>query len=154
MNRRIFMRGTLAGGLLAVAAGAGLLKPGRVLAGAWPKGAFAADTVEAGVESYFGMTQAQETDAIEFKAPLQAENGAVVPVKVTTTLPDPQSIAIVVEKNPSPFASALELMGAEGYYSARIKMGETSKVSCYVKSGGKLYQVSQQIKVTVGGCGG
>lgn len=148
------MRGTLAGGLLAVAAGAGLLKPGRVLAGAWPKGAFDADTVEGGVESFFGTSQAQETDAIEFKAPLQAENGAVVPVKVTTTLPDPQSIAIVVEKNPSPFASALELTGAEGYYSARIKMGETSKVSCYVKSAGKLYQVSQQIKVTVGGCGG
>ncbi len=75
-------------------------------------------------------------------------------MKVTTTLPDPQAIAIVVEKNPSPFASSLELMGAEGYYSARIKMGETSKVTCYVKSGEKLYQVSQQIKVTVGGCGG
>lgn len=148
------MRGTLAGGLLAVAAGAGLLKPGRVLAGAWPKGAFDADTVEGGVESFFGTSQAQETDAIEFKAPLQAENGAVVPVKVTTTLPDPQAIAIVVEKNPAPFASSLELMGAEGYYSARIKMGETSKVTCYVKSGEKLYQVSQQIKVTVGGCGG
>ena len=44
--------------------------------------------------------------------------------------------------------------GAEGYFSARMKMGKTSDVKVYVKSGGKLHMASQQIKVTVGGCGG
>ncbi len=32
--------------------------------------------------------------------------------------------------------------------------GETSPVNCYVKAGGKVYKTSQEIKVTVGGCGG
>jgi len=46
------------------------------------------------------------------------------------------------------------LSGAEGYFSARMKMGKSSEVKVYVRSGGKLFTASQQIKVTVGGCGG
>jgi sulfur-oxidizing protein SoxY len=43
---------------------------------------------------------------------------------------------------------------AGGMFSARIKMGQTSPVNCYVKAGGKVYKASQEVKVTVGGCGG
>ncbi len=154
MKRRVFLRGTLAGGVLVVAAGAGLLRPVRVLASSWPAGAFESETPQGGLSAYFGTSEAQDSDGITLKAPLQAENGAVVPVKVETTLPEPEAIAIVVDKNPLPFVTSLEVGGALGYYSARIKMGETSQVRCYVKSGGKLHHVAQEIKVTVGGCGG
>ena len=44
--------------------------------------------------------------------------------------------------------------GAEGYFSARMKMAQTSDVYAVVKSGGKLYMAKQNIKVTVGGCWG
>ena len=36
INRRTFLKGTVAGSVLAVAASAGLLTPTRVLAAAWP----------------------------------------------------------------------------------------------------------------------
>ena len=38
--------------------------------------------------------------------------------------------------------------------SVRIKMGESSPVRAVVKAGGKLYSVSKEVKVTIGGCGG
>ncbi|MHB1142279.1 MAG: thiosulfate oxidation carrier protein SoxY [Sulfuricaulis sp.] len=44
--------------------------------------------------------------------------------------------------------------GADGYFSARMKMGQTSDVVAVVKAGGKLYTAKQNVKVTVGGCGG
>ena len=154
MKRRTFLKGSMATSALAVAAGAGLLKPTRVLAAAWPEAAFAADKMDAAVKALFGSSDATESGDIKIKAPLQAENGAVVPLKVETSLPA-EMIAIVAEKNPSPLTTAVDLSGgAKGFYSARIKMGQTSDVYAFVKAGGKLYHAKQQIKVTVGGCGG
>jgi sulfur-oxidizing protein SoxY len=92
---------------------------------------------------------------IQIKAPLQAENGAVVPIKVETSLADVKSIAIMVAKNPTPLATKVDLAGgATGYYSTRVKMGQTSDVIAYVNSGGKVFKNSAMVKVTVGGCGG
>jgi sulfur-oxidizing protein SoxY len=73
-----------------------------------------------------------------------------------TSLADVEAIAIIVAKNPSPFATSLQMAAgsAGGMFSARIKMGQTSPVNCYVKAGGKVYKTSQEVKVTVGGCGG
>ena len=154
MKRRTFIKGSVASGALVVAAGAGLLKPGQVLAGDWPNAAFDAKKMDEAVKSLFGTSDAAESGDIKIKAPLQAENGAVVPLKVETSLPA-EWIAIVAEKNPSPLTTAVDLTGgAAGYYSARIKMGQTSDVYAYVKAGGKVYMAKQQIKVTVGGCGG
>lgn len=153
MQRRVFLKGGLAASAVAVAASAGLLKPARALA-AWPKSAFEAKSVEDALKSLYGAPAAEAGDAIKIKAPLQAENGAVVPIAVTTTLPDPESISIMVKENPSPLIITAHLTGAVGYLSARMKMGKTSDVKVFVKSGGKVHVASQNIKVTVGGCGG
>ena len=155
LNRRTFLKGTLAGGVLTVAASAGLLTPTQVLAAAWPKSAFDAKTMDAAASGLYGNAAASPNSAITIKAPLQAENGAVVPIDVITTLPNVESIAIFVEKNTAPLISSVALMnGAQGYFRARMKMGKTSDVKVIVKAGGKLYSATQQIKVTVGGCGG
>lgn len=154
MHRRIFLKGSLASGVVAIAAGAGLLRPARVLAAEWPKDAFASKSVEDALKSLYGNAQTAASGSIKIKAPLQAENGAVVPISVTTTLPNVQSIAVMVEKNPQPLVASISLNGAEGFFSARMKMGSTSDVHCLVRSGGKLYSTKQNIKVTVGGCGG
>ena len=155
-NRRTFLKGTLAGGVLTVAASAGLLRPTRVLAAAWPKSAFEAKTMDTAISGLYGNAQSTADDsAITIKAPLQAENGAVVPITVSTTLSNVESIAILVEKNPAPLVCSVMLMnGAQGFFSARMKMGKTSDVKAVVKAGGKLYSASKQVKVTVGGCGG
>lgn len=155
MKRRIFMQGTLAGGVLAVAAGAGLLKPVRVLAGEWPAAAFNAESPGAALQALFGTDSAAESDQIKLKAPIQAENGAVVPIKIETTVENPQAIAVVVEGNPRPLVLSLDIgAGAGGYLSGRVKMGQTSSVVAYVKSGDQLFKTSQEVKITVGGCGG
>jgi len=155
MKRRNFLKGTLAGGVLTVAAGSGLLRPTAVLAAEWPKGAFDAKSAEDAVKGLYGASSATDNAAVKLTAPLQAENGAVVPIKVDTGMAGVESIAIVVEKNPRPLATSVDLSGsATGYYSTRIKMGATSKVTAYVKAGGKLHTASTTVKVTVGGCGG
>ena len=154
MKRRIFLKGSLAAGTLAVAAGAGMLTPTRVLASTWPKAAFESKTETDALNAFFGTSEVEQGDQVSIKAPLQAENGAVVPIKVMTSLEGVEAIAIITIKNPSPYTTSLQVAGAGGLYSTRIKMGQTSPVNCYVKAGGKLYLASQEIKVTVGGCGG
>jgi sulfur-oxidizing protein SoxY len=155
LNRRTFLKGSLAGGVLTVAASAGLLKPTQVLAAAWPKSAFDAKTMDDAMNGLFGSANATASSAIAIKAPLQAENGAVVPIAVTASMPNVESIAILVEKNATPLICSVALTnGAQGYFSARMKMAKTSDVKVVVKAGGKLHMATQQIKVTLGGCGG
>jgi len=91
---------------------------------------------------------------IAITAPDIAENGAVVPIAVTSKIPNTQSISIVAEKNPFPLAATFDLSGgSEGYVSTRIKMGQTSNVHVVVKADGKLYTAVKEVKVTIGGCG-
>lgn len=154
-QRRTFLKGTLASGAIVLAAGAGLLKPTRVLAAEWPKGAFEAKTVDEALKGLYGGASSNASKDITIKAPLQAENGSVVPITISTNLKNVESIGVLVEKNATPLVASVALSnGATGYFSARMKMGKTSDVKVYIKSGGKIYTASQQIKVTVGGCGG
>jgi len=154
MKRRIFLKGTLATGALGVAAGTGLLSPRRVLA-AWSKEAFEAKDVNSALSSLLGSSDLTASDKVKIKAPDIAENGAVVPVSVSTDMEGVESINIVVEKNPNPMTANFVLgTGAIANVSTRIKMGKTSSVLAVVKAGGKLYSTGKEVKVTIGGCGG
>ena len=154
MQRRTFLQGSLAGGAVAVAVGAGLLSPRNVLA-AWPSAAFEAKSVQDAMSSLFGSADSTASGDIQIKAPDIAENGAVVPVSVTTGIAGVSSIAVIAEKNGSPLAANFELASnAKGYISTRIKMGKTSDVIAVVKAGGKAYSARKNVKVTIGGCGG
>ena len=152
--RRTFLRNTLATAVLAAAGSAGLFSPNRALAAEWPKDAFTAKKLEDAVQALFGSATMSPSASIKLKAPAQAENSAQVQIQVSAELPNVEAIAILVEKNPSPLVAHASFNGAEGYFSARMKMAQTSDVVAVVKSGGKLYSARQNIKVTVGGCGG
>lgn len=154
MKRRVFLKGSLAAGTVGVAVGAGLLTPQAVLA-AWPKAAFEAKKVDEALNGAMGSASTEASDAIKIKAPDIAENGAVVPVSVNTSLGSVESIAIMAEQNASPLVATFALgAGAQPDISTRIKMGKTSDVIAVVKSGGKLYAARKGVKVTIGGCGG
>jgi len=154
MKRRIFLKGSLATGAAGMAISAGLLTPRMVLA-AWPKSAFEAKTVDEAVNGLFGSSTLSGSDKIKIKAPDIAENGAVVPISVTTDIAGAESISVIVEKNASPLAASFILgTGTEGYVSTRIKMGKTSSVIAVVKAGDKLHSAGKEVKVTIGGCGG
>ncbi len=154
MKRRVFLKGSLASGMVAVAVGAGLISPRQVLA-AWPKGAFEAKSVSDAMNGVVGTDLAPASDAIKLDAPDIAENGAVVPVKVTAEMDGVESITILAEKNQTPLIASFNLAaGTQGFISTRIKMGQTSNVIAVVKAGGKVYSARKEVKVTIGGCGG
>ncbi len=154
MKRRLFLKGTVAGGTLAVAVGAGLLAPRQVLA-AWPQGAFEAKSVGDALNGLFGGDLTEPSSDIQIKAPDIAENGAVVPVSISAGMAGVEAISLVVEKNGTPLAATFNLTSnARPDVSTRIKMSQTSNVIAVVKAGGKMYSARKEVKVTIGGCGG
>ena len=153
-QRRILLKGSLTASALGVAVGAGLLVPGSVLA-AWPEKAFKAKAMPEMLQELMGAGAAEESGDIKIKAPDIAENGAVVPVTITTSIAGVESIALIAVNNPAPLIASYDLgEGAEGFVSTRIKMGKSGDVVAVVKSGGKLYSAKKEVKVTIGGCGG
>ena len=129
--------------------------PRALLAAAWPDKAFAATEADDAMSELLGTSQTAPSDQIMLKVPEIAENGAVVPVTIKTTLGDVESISIVVRKNPRPLAATFEILtGTQPEISSRIKMAETSEVIAVVKTGSGLYSKSREVKVTIGGCGG
>ena len=155
MKRRIFLKGTLAGSAVALAAGAGLLNPRQVLA-AWPKAAFEAKGLSAAMKGIAGTDTAAGSTDIVIKAPDIAENGAVVPVKIDARkLSGVSSIAILAENNPTPLIANFKLgKSTQAFVSTRIKMGKTSNVIAVVTAGSTVTSARKEVKVTIGGCGG
>lgn len=140
-------------GLLGLLAAAGLITPGQARA-EWNKAAFDAKTVEETLKALGAGTPANSAD-VQITAPDIAENGAVVPVGVVSTLAGVEAIAILIEKNPNPLAASFVLpAGTEATVQTRVKMGQTSDVYALVKVGGQFLMAKKEIKVTLGGCGG
>ena len=151
--RRSFLQ--ISGGLCAMAAlaAAGLLQSAAARAAAWNKTGFDAKAFADAMKS-IGATGAVESKDILITAPDIAENGAVVPVEITSRIPGTESISIVAEKNPFPLVATIDLAnGSEPYTYVRIKMGQTSDVYAVVKAGAKVFVAKKEIKITVGGCG-
>ena len=141
--------------LLTLVAAAGWLKPEDVAAQNWNKGAFETKSLDETLKALGGSAPVQSKDIVFFSTPDIAENGAVVPIGITSNVPKTESIAILVEKNPNMLAAVFDIPpGTETSLSTRIKMGQTSNVYALVKADGKYHVVSKEIKVTLGGCGG
>lgn len=147
MRRRGLLKGAAA---LIVA---GLLKPMAALA-AWNKAAFSSKTSADALKS-LGTPATEPSGGIVIEAPQIAENGAVVPIEITSNIPGTTAIAVLVEKNPYPLVAKFDFAeGALPYVKVNAKMGETSDVRVVATAGGKHYQATREIKVTIGGCGG
>lgn len=137
----------------AAALTAGLLLPLRALA-AWNKEAFQAKTAAEALRS-LGIASSAESKDVVIDAPQIAENGAVVPVEITSNVPNTKSIALVIEKNPFPLTAKFDFSeGAAPYVKVNVKVGESSFVRVLAEAGGKFYAASKEVKVTIGGCGG
>jgi sulfur-oxidizing protein SoxY len=152
--RRKFLKTATYVGATASAIGAGVLVPQRVL-GAYNAAAFDAKDVNGAISGSMGSDQHTASDAIKLKAPDIAENGAVVPVTVSSSMSNVEAISIIASANPSPLTSSYQLSSAcEAFVSTRIKMVKTSNVVAVLKADGKLYSATKEVKVTIGGCGG
>jgi sulfur-oxidizing protein SoxY len=120
----------------------------------YPEDAFKAKTEADAIKALYGKT-AEASDKVKLDAPEIAENGAVVPVSVTTTLADVTSISFLVSENPVVLVASYKIpAGTMPSVANRIKMAKTSNVIVVVEAGGKVYSTTKEVKVTVGGCGG
>ncbi len=150
---KIFRRHFLKLSAGACAAAAGLLQAGAAWAAPWNKSGFEAKAA-IDAQNSLGATSLIDSKDITITAPDIAENGAIVPVAITSKIPNTQSISIIAEKNPFPLAASFDISaGSEAYISTRLKMGQTSNVRAIIKADGKFYTAIKEVKVTVGGCG-
>ena len=130
-----------------------LAKPLTVLA-AWNEQAFGAKTAADALKN-IGASAAAPSKDILIEAPQIAENGAVVPIEISSNIPGTTSIAVVIEKNPFPLAGKFDFKeNALPFVKLNVKMGETSDVRVVAVAGGKQFVATREIKVTIGGCGG
>ncbi len=153
--RRTVLKG-LAGGLAGLSLfEASLLLPAYAAdATQWPNEAFRQKTQADALKFLYGKS-AEASDKVNLDAPEIAENGAVVPIAVTSTLPNVTGIALLVLENPFTLAAAYKIPeGTQPAVASRLKMAKTTKVVAVVESNGKLFSASRDVKVTVGGCGG
>jgi sulfur-oxidizing protein SoxY len=145
-TRRLLLKGIMAAAALAAA---------PVWALTRNKAAFEATAPDAALKALFADKPISESAEVSLKVPDIAENGAVVPVTIATTLAGAKSISIVVEANPNPLSASFTLLeGANPEISTRIKMGESSDVVAAVETDAGIFTARKNVKVTIGGCGG
>jgi sulfur-oxidizing protein SoxY len=120
----------------------------------YPEDAFKQKSDADAIKSLYGKT-AEPSDNVKLDAPEIAENGAVVPISVSSGLADVTSISILVSENPNALAASYKIpAGTLPSVASRLKMAKTTNVIAIVEAGGKLYSATKEVKVTVGGCGG
>jgi sulfur-oxidizing protein SoxY len=91
---------------------------------------------------------------IALDAPALADNGAVVPITVTSALPGTREIMLLVDGNPQPVAARFTIpAGTEAFVATRIRMAGNGTVYAAVRTDDGLYAAARAIEVTVGGCG-
>jgi sulfur-oxidizing protein SoxY len=151
LNRReVLSHSATVAGLLATA---GLL-PTQAQA-AFNAAAFEVKTMAELVKMLGGSAPVESKDIV-VTGPDIAENGAVVPVGVSTTLPGAKRLLLLVEKNPSVLSAMFNVTDAvDANFSTRVKMGQSSNVYAVAMMGdGKVLYAQKEVKVTLGGCGG
>jgi sulfur-oxidizing protein SoxY len=142
-------RRTVLGALAAL-----LLQPLLALAATWNKDAFGAKSAPDALK-VLGAAGATPSKDVLIEAPEIAENGAVVPIEITSNVRGTTALIVLIDHNPFPLVAKFDFAeGALPYVKLNVKMGETSDVRVLAQAGGQHYQATKEIKVTIGGCGG
>jgi sulfur-oxidizing protein SoxY len=149
-RRRRLLQG---GGAMAAMGLAGLpVARAAVVGPAGPAGAFAAKTF---AEAMAALGDAPAPSAlVTLVAPAIVENGAVVPITVSSELPGTREIVLLCDRNPVPVAVQFSFAaGTEPFVSTRIRMAASGTVVAAVLTDHGVYAASRSVEVTVGGCG-
>ena len=156
MQRREFLTVltiALAAAMLPINALAGLLNQ------TWNKTAFEATKLGEAIKGLNLSTETPSKDIepsknIDIVAPDRAENGAVVQIEITSNIANTESIAVLVEHNPTPLIGTFSFSnGALPFVITRIKMAEDSDLKVIVKAGGQYFTASKKVVVLENGCG-
>ncbi|PWG16899.1 thiosulfate oxidation carrier protein SoxY [Salibaculum griseiflavum] len=129
-----------------------LMALGAAAATALPMSARAA--IEDAIAAFTDGAEMAES-GITLTAPEIAENGNTVPIEVSA--PGAASIIILAAGNPTPGVATFNfgpLAGAQAA-STRMRLAGTQDVVAIAKmEDGSYAQARQEVKVTIGGCGG
>ena len=129
-----------------------LLTMGAAATALIPVPSFAA--IEDDIAAFTGGAEMGE-GGITLTAPEIAENGNTVPIEVSA--PGAVAIAVYAAGNPEPPVATFTFgaMAAEQMAATRIRLAGTQDVIAIAKMpDGSFVQASQEVKVTIGGCGG
>ncbi len=134
---------------------AGLLVPVWALAGEGDNG-----TAAAVAKVLHG--RAPLASGLKFTTPAIAENGNTVPVGIEvegifSAASYVKAIHVFAEANPAPEVISFQFTPASGRakVATRIRLAKTQRVVALAEwSDGRLLQAINEVKVTIGGCGG
>ncbi len=153
-TRRQFLQKTTSLGAFSILAVSGLLKPNSSRA-QWQSQDFSPADFDQTLRHLFNDAEIINSDQITLKIPKKAENGAAVPLTITSSLDNISKLYVLVEKNPVPLAAEFSLSPeVDVYVKARIKMAESCNVVVIAVSKDRLIKTSKPVEVTIGGCGG
>lgn len=118
-------------------------------------------SVESAIAAITGGKAITPSSKVSLSAPEIAENGAVVPVKVTVESSMSaneyvKAIHVLATKNNNTRCANVYLTPANGEasFGTRIKLGATQDVLAIAEmSNGTFLSAKQNVKVTIGGCG-
>ncbi|TAN69488.1 MAG: thiosulfate oxidation carrier protein SoxY [Methylobacter sp.] len=151
-NRRAFIKKSVVFGSYSMMTVGGLLASPQAKA-EWLAETTSTDILQQTIKRLFKDRKIIESDQIDIQMPKTAENGAAVPITVSSSLDNVESIAILVEKNPIALAAKFELSpDLEPVVSARLKIAESSAVAVIVETNEGFYSASKKVIVTPGGC--
>ena len=126
----------------------------KVVFAAWSAKHFAPGDFTERFEQVFANLPITDSPDIVINLPDSAENGAVVPITISSDLANIQHLYIWVEKNPTPLAAEFELDASLAVFmTARIKMAESCHVIVIAQQGERLLRNQQWVNVMLGGCG-
>ncbi|PZP27290.1 MAG: hypothetical protein DI603_22245 [Roseateles depolymerans] len=95
-----------------------------------------------------GVTNPEPGNKVLLEAPDIVVIDRKFPVKVTSRMPGTDWVALFVERGTEPFVKLEEFpAGADRELSAEVRLPLTAKLRAVVRSGGKYYQVSREVKV-------
>lgn len=150
MQRRVFLKALW---LWVTAVSASLTFP-RYALSQWPERNFAAGDFSTRFREVFADSPVVDSQDILINLPDIAENGAVVPITISSELSGINRIFIWAEKNPTPLVAEFELDESMlVFLTARIKMAESCPVIVIAQQGDSLLRNQKWVKVMQGGCG-
>lgn len=152
-TRRLFFKGGIIAVTAIFAGVAGLLKPLTAFAER-NREAFSARSESEALSAFFPDQKIETSEDIDIGVHDVVENGAYVPVNISTKLPGVSSITILVDKNPNPLIANFNLAPeCTAFIATRVKMAEPSDVIAVVRSQNKLFSARKYVEVIAGGCG-
>jgi sulfur-oxidizing protein SoxY len=135
--------------------GAALLASGMF---PWPdaraaeNGAFGSGSLEGALKALGAALD--PSPRVRLAVPDFVDNGAVVPVEVTSDLPGSQTLFVFSEANPFPLVARFFVPeGTDPYVSTRIKVAESCNIYALVQADGRFFSAVKSTTVTRGGCG-